>query len=131
MPRGVDQGDDADASRRRIGDDAAHLRLAQLAGAGGRVGTVARLDTGLHRVAGERVVSTVNAVAEAHIIQQEAQAVVADRQFQIVIIVIRKRINDTLDLVLGEILSAAIQMENLHKGVIAAVRCSRKDGGRQ
>ena len=115
MPRGVDKGDDADASLRRIGDDAVHLSLGQ------RipiwviiVRLVARLDTGLHRVARERTVSTVNAVAEAHIVQQEAQAVVADRQFQVVIIVILKRINDILDLAHGEILSAAIQMENLH-----------------
>ena len=115
MTRRIHQRDDLNALAVRIADDGFHLSLGQ------RipiwviiVRLVARLDTGLHRVARERTVSTVNAVAEAHILQQEAQAVVADRQFQVVIIVILKRINDILDLAHGEILSAAIQMENLH-----------------
>ena len=98
-----------------MGDDAVHLSLGQ------RipiwviiVRLVARLDTGLHRVARERTVSTVNAVAEAHIVQQEAQAVVADRQFHVGVVVRSQRINQGLNLIDREILSAAIQMENLH-----------------
>ena len=128
MPRGVQQGNYPDALLFGIADDGVHLVLGQCVPIWVIiVRHVAPLDTGLHIIAG--VGSTVH--SDGHIFQQEAQAVVADRQFQIVIIVIRKRINDTLDLVHGEILSAAIQMENLHKGVIAAVRCFRKDGGRQ
>ena len=128
VTRSVQQGNYPDALAVRIADDGVHLSLGQLVICTGIiVCLVARLNTGLHRFARERTVSTVSAVAEAHITQQEAETVVAHGQLHVGVVVRSQRINDTLDLVHGEILSAAIQMENLHKGVIAF----RKDGGRQ
>ena len=49
---------------------------------------------------------------DGHIIQQEAQAVVAEGQLDMRIVIFRQLIDDALDLTDGEILSAAVQVEN-------------------
>ena len=128
MPRGVDKGDDADASLRRIGDDAVHLSLGQLVICTGIiVCLVARLDGAFHLVAGERALRAVDAVAQRHVIQQEAQAVVADRQLQVVIAVLRHLVDEVFDLLLCKVFSAAVEMKDPHRCVCAV---PRRQGGR-
>ena len=56
-----------------------------------------------------------DAVFQRHVVQQEAQAVVADRQFQIVVTVLCHFVDEVLDLLLRKILSAAVQMEDPHR----------------
>ena len=79
MTRGVEQGDDPDALFGRIGEDFVHLAFGQLAGRGGGIVGVPFLDLAFHGVAFIR--SAVD--RDGHIVGQEAQAVVAERQLDV------------------------------------------------
>ena len=108
VARCVEQGDDLNALGIGILDDGIHVALAQLAGGAGRKVRVALLNG-----TGDSCAAVVLAVdRQGHIVQQEAQAVVAEGQLQVREVIFCQLIDDALDLTDGEILSAAVQVEN-------------------
>ena len=109
----VEEGDDLYALGVCIGDDRVHLVLTQLPAAGSGIIIVAGLNGRLYVIAG--VVFAI--CCDGHIIQQEAQAVVAKGQFQMGIVIFAHDINDALELIHGEILSSAVNMIDLHEPV--------------
>ena len=72
-----------------------------------------------------------DAVFQRHVVQQEAQAVVADRQFQIVVTVLCHFVDDVLDLLLRKILSAAVQMEDPHRLSLPSAARRKSGCGKQ
>ena len=96
------------------------LRLGSLSLRLGSLGLLRRHDLGSKRR--QNVVrqhfffdGRFDTVFQRHVVQQEAQAVVADRQFQIVVTVLCHFVDEVLDLLLRKILSAAVQMEDPHR----------------
>ena len=114
MAGGVDQRDNANAFLIRIADDGIHLRLGQLICTSVIVCPVACLNPGFDSFTG--IGLTVG--CDAHVIQQEAQTVIADSQFQMSIVILSKRIDQSLNLVHGKILPAAVKMENAVEGIL-------------
>ena len=58
--------------------------------------------------------------SQGHIVQQEAQAVITEGQFNVRIAALCRSIDDVKNLVLGKVLSAAVEVENAHE--IAIIR---------
>ena len=110
MSRGIKHRDDLNARFIGIGNDGVHIALGQHTGSctGKAVAAVAALDSRLNSIT--LVLRPVH--RDGHIIQQEAQAVVAEGQLDMRIVIFRQLIDDALDLTDGEILSAAVQVEN-------------------
>ena len=129
MTRRVDQRDDGDVLALRIGNDRVHIRLRELIHAARIVILhVAVMDLRLHVITG----IGLSIRRDRHIVQQETQAVVADRQFYVRIVRRGSCVDQRLDLSDAEILSAAIQMENAHEIISCRaarsclVRCHRE-----
>ena len=129
VTRRVDQRDDGDVLALRIGNDRVHIRLRELIHAARIVIVhIAVMDLRLHVITG--IGLPIN--RDRHIVQQETQAVVADRQFYVRIVRRGSRVDQRLDLSDAEILSAAIQMENAHEIISCRaarsclVRCHRE-----
>ena len=79
MARGIEQGDDGNPLFGRVGEDCVHLALGQLAGRVGGIASIARLHRRSYGVAFIR--SSVD--RDGHIVEQEAQALVAERQLDV------------------------------------------------
>jgi hypothetical protein len=129
VTRGIDQRNDGDVLALRIGNDRVHIRLRELIHAARIVILhVAVMDLRLHVITG--IGLPIN--RDRHIVQQETQAVVADRQFYVRIVRRGSRVDQRFDLSDAEILSAAIQMENAHEIISCRaarsclVRCHRE-----
>ena len=118
MPRRVDAGDDAQALGRGIGDDGVHLALRQLIGREVVIPFVARVDGGRNCAAfiGRPI------DRQGHVIQQEAQTVVADCQLDVVEASGGGVVDDLLDALDAEILPAAVEEDDLHEVVLGAAR---------
>ena len=108
MARRIEHRDDAHALFLGIGKDSVHLGLRQLVDIEVIIGLVARVD---RRLDGITLVGRA-VHGQAHIVQQEAHAVVADRKHHIVEASRSGIVNDLLDAVHGKILSAAVEHDD-------------------
>ena len=114
MARRVDAGNHAHALAVRIGDDAVHLKLVQ--GVRGGVvadtrviGIVAGIDGILDIIAGiSRAVH-----GQGHVIQQEAETVIADCELDVIEARGSAVVDDLLDVGFGIVLSAAVKEQNI------------------
>ncbi len=109
MTGGVDTGDHAHALLFGVFNDGVHLRLGQLIGIKVVIRLVAAVDGRLNRF------TLIGRFADLqrHIIQQEAQAVVAHRQLDIVKAGSESIVDERLDAFYRIVLSAAVQEENV------------------
>ena len=116
VARNVNHGDNPDALAGGIGIDDVHVRLCQLVGAKVLIALVARLDGTLHRVA------VIGDTAGRHrqVIGQKAQAVVAEGQLDVRVVTGLGIVDDCLQIVHGEIFSAAVDVDNPQKLVLGA-----------
>ena len=120
MTRQVQQGHNLNAQLIRLGNDGIHLVLGQIALITAAVLChVARLDLRYNSI----VVIGCAVGSEGHIIQQEAQAIVAEGQLELVIAIVLHLIEQRNDPFLAEILSAAVQMYNLVLNVSRSIGC--------
>ena len=126
MTRIVDQRNDRDALRGCIGNDGIHLGLRQFVLLGRIalpvvVSHIARVDRRSDIFAGIGLI----AHSQAHIVQQEAHAVVADGKLQMGITRRRDLIDQGEDPILRKILASAVEVEDLHERRIRRLRLSR------
>ena len=126
MTRIVDQRNDRDALRGCIGNDGIHLGLRQFVLLGRIalpvvVSHIARVDRRSDIFAGIGLI----AHSQAHIVQQEAHAVVADGKLQMGITRRRDLIDQGEDPILRKILVSAVEVEDLHERRIRRLRLSR------
>ena len=120
MTRQVQQGDNLNALLLRRGNDLVHLRLGQPARVTAAVlQLIARLDLGHNRLV--RVRRAIG--REGHVVEQKAQAVVAECQLELVIAVRAHLVEQCDDPVLAEILTAAVEVQDLI--IIRVVRRAR------
>ena len=100
------------------GDDLVHFRLGQVARIAAAVlRFVASFDLG-----NDRLMRISRAVGgEGHIIQQEAQTVVAESKLELVIAIVLHLIEQGDNPALAEVLSAAVQMYNLIERVVGRI----------
>ena len=108
MARCVDHWDDAEALGLRIGNDLVHFGLRQFVRREIIISLVARMDRRSDLLTG--IGRAVH--GQAHIVQQEAHAVVADRKHHIVEASRSGIVDDLLDAVHGKILSAAVEHDD-------------------
>ena len=116
MARRVEQGDDADLLALGIGNQRIHVRLGQLIILSGVIKRlVARLNGTRHLIAVIR-----RAVdRQAHVIQQEPQAVVAEGQFHMGIVAVGGIVDHLFQIINTEILPPAIKVDNPQEVVTA------------
>lgn len=111
----VQQGHDLNAVLICLGNDVVHLRLSQPAGI---AAAVLRLVTGFHLGNYGCMVISSAIGGERHIVQQETQAIVTEGQLQLVISGGCHFPDQCLDPVRGEVLPAAVQMDNPEETII-------------
>lgn len=121
MARCVDHWDDAEALGLRIGNDLVHFGLRQFVRREIIISLVARMDRRSDIFAGIGLI----AHSQAHIVQQEAHAVVADGKLQMGITRRRDLIDQGEDPILRKILASAVEVEDLHERRIRRLRLSR------
>ena len=107
---------------RGITDDGIHLALGPFA-CMGKV-DVTGLDTGSHFIAG----ICGGAYSHGHVVQQQAQATVANCQLHVCVAGCRQGVDDFLNLVDGEILTTDVQMEYADEVLVRS--CGRCGHGR-
>ena len=109
MTRRIDARNHAHALGSGIGNDLVHLGLRQLVDIEVIIFFVARVDSLGHRVAAVR--RPVH--RQGHVVEQEAQAVVAHRQLDIVKSSRRRVVDDLLDVVDAVILTATVEEHDI------------------
>ena len=119
VARCVDARNHAHALGSGIGNDRVHLGLRQLVDIEVIIFFVARVDSLGHRVAAVR--HSVH--RQGHVVEQKAQAVVAECQLELVIAVRAHLVEQCDDPVLAEILTAAVEVQDLI--IIRVVRRAR------
>ena len=125
VARGVDTGNHAHALGGGVGDDFVHLGLGQLIHVEVVIRLIAGVDGGRHPLAAVRL----PVYRQGHIVQQEAQAIVAHGQLDIVKSSRRRIVDDLLDAVDAEILAAAVQEHDVVL-VAGVFRVTRLGAGR-
>ena len=110
--RQVQKGHDLDAKAISLGDDLGHFSLGQIAFV---TAAVLRLVTGFD-LGHDGLMTVSRAVrGEGHVIQQEAETVIAERKLKLVIASGLHFVQQRDDPILGEILSAAVEMKDFAK----------------
>ena len=122
MTRGVDERNNRDALFISIRDNLIHLALRQLVG----IEIVVCFIACVNRLRNRLTAVCLVLCCHRHVIEQEAQSVIAHAQFQIVISICGSVVNDLLDTVNAEILSAGIKMDDLHEVRLPLARCVRR-----
>ena len=122
MTRGVDERNNRDALFVCMRNDGIHLALRQLIG----IEIVVCFIACVNRLRNCLTAVCLVICCHRHVIKQEAQSVIAHAQFQIVISICGSVVNDLLDTVNAEILSAGIKMDDLHEVRLPSARCVRR-----
>ena len=122
MTWGVDERNNRDALILSIRDNPVHLALRQLIG----IEIVVCFIACVNRLRNCLTAVCLALCCHRHVIKQEAQSVIAHAQFQIVISICGSVVNDLLDTVNAEILSAGIKMDDLHEVRLPSARCVRR-----
>ena len=121
MARRIHEGDNLNVLFLCTGNDLVHFLLRQFINIEVVVFLIARVDRRSDIFAGIGLI----AHSQAHIVQQEAHAVVADGKLQMGITRRRDLIDQGEDPILRKILASAVEVEDLHERRIRRLRLSR------